>query len=157
MARAPKLTAEDFARLLQEAEAGDEDAQYAVGGAYLNGNGVKRDLLLGERWLLEAARQSHAHAQCDLGAMYADGGVLKQSYPDALKWLRKAADQGDVLAMAGLGSVYGRGFRDKSAGFFLRVSSPMPLSTGLKRTSGSASPYEAVMRRPRGICRCSSA
>ena len=75
----PKLTAGDFAHLLEEAELGDEDAQYAVGGAYLNGNGVKRDLFRGERWLLAAAEQGQAAAQCDLGALYADGRILKQS------------------------------------------------------------------------------
>ncbi len=71
--------------------------------------------------MLSAAEQGHAAAQCDLGALYADGRILKQSYSDALKWLKKAAEQGDVLAMASLGSVYGRGFRDRSIGYFQRM------------------------------------
>ena len=52
MAMLPKLTAEEFAHSLAEAELGDEDAEYLIGAAYLNGNGVKRDLFLGEHWLL---------------------------------------------------------------------------------------------------------
>ena len=111
----------DFPRLLKEAESGDKDAQYVVGGAYLNGNGVKRDPFRGERWLLAAAEQGQAAAQCDLGALYTDGRILKQSYSNALKWLSKAAEQGDALAMANLGSLYGKGFRDNGIGFFQRV------------------------------------
>jgi TPR repeat protein len=67
----PELAPADFARLLGEAELGDRNAQYAVGAAYLNGNGVSREVILGERWRLAAAEQNHVHAQCDLGVLYA--------------------------------------------------------------------------------------
>ncbi len=120
-AKMPGLTAEKFAALLSAAERGDANSQYQVGGAYLNGNGVMRDVVLGEKWLLAAAERNHVAAQCDLGALYLDGRVLEQNYFDGVKWLNKAADQGDAKAMAGLGSVNGKGFRERSVGFFERI------------------------------------
>jgi len=117
----PGLTTEKFAALLSAAEGGDADSRYLVGGAYLNGNGVMRNPALGEKWLLAAAEQNHAAAQCDLGALYLDGKIPKQNYFSGIKWLSKAADQGDAIAMAGLGSIHGKGFRERSAGFFERM------------------------------------
>jgi len=117
-----KPKASTFNELRREAEQGDAQAQYTLGGAYYNGNGVARNLVEGTKWLLKAAEQGYAPAQCDFGAMYEKGvpGV-EQSYQDALKWFRKAAEQGDTLAQHNLGTLYARGFRDKSIGFFYRV------------------------------------
>jgi TPR repeat protein len=120
-ANMPRLTAEKFAALRSAAEHGDINSQYLAGAAYLNGNGVVRDIALGEKWLLAAAERNHVAAQCDLGALYLDGRILKQSYFDGLKWLSKAAEKGDAVAMAGLGSLNAKGFRERSVGFFERV------------------------------------
>ena len=114
----PKLTAGGFAHLLEEAELDDEDAQYAVGGAYYNGNGVARNLEEGAKWLQKAAEQGHIAAQCDLGVMYQKGIGVTQDYKATLKWLRMAAEQGDALAQHNLGSVYAKGFQVKGMSFF---------------------------------------
>ena len=116
-----KLYAPTFRQLLDEAKGGSMQAQYALGGAYYNGNSVARNPEEGAKWLQKAAEQGHIAAQCDLGVMYQKGIGVEQSYRDALKWLRKAAEQGDALAQHGLGSIYAKGFRDKSIGFFDRV------------------------------------
>jgi uncharacterized protein len=78
-----------------DADKGDAEAQYALGGAYYNRNGVPRNMAEGARWLERAATNGHPRAQCDLGTMYLkkDAGV-KQDYGEALKWLRRAATYG---------------------------------------------------------------
>jgi TPR repeat protein len=117
-----KPNASLFDQLRKEAEQGNAQAQYALGGAYYNGKGVARDPVEGAKWLLKAAEQGYAPAQCDLGAMYEKGVGVEQSYQDTLKWFPKAAEQGDILAQHNLGTIYARGFRDKSVGFFYRVA-----------------------------------
>jgi len=105
-----------------DAEKGDAEAQYALGGAYYNGNGVPRNIAEGARWLEMAATNGYARAQCDFGTMFLkkNSGV-KQNYGDALKWFRRAAMKGDALAFHNLGSLCTTGFRDYSIGFFDRV------------------------------------
>jgi TPR repeat protein len=105
-----------------DAEKGDAEAQYALAGAYYNGNGVPRNIAEGARWLEMAATNGHVRAQCDFGTMFLkkNSGV-KQDYGDALKWLRRAAMKGDALAFHNIGSMCATGFRDYSIGFFNRV------------------------------------
>ena len=42
-------------QLQAEAQRGNAQAQYALGGAYYNGNGVTRNPAQGAQWLLRAA------------------------------------------------------------------------------------------------------
>jgi TPR repeat protein len=93
-------------------------AQYALGAAYYNGNGVTRNPEEGAKWLQKAAEQGHMAAQCDLGVMYQKGKGVKQDYQATLKWFRLAAEQGDALAQHNLGSVHAKGFKVKGMGFF---------------------------------------
>ncbi len=116
-----RLNASTFNQLQKEAEQGNPQAQYALGGAYYNGNGTARNPVEGARWLLKAAENGYAPAQCDLGVMYEKGAGVEQSYKDTLKWYCTAAEQGDALAQHNLGTLYTKGFRDRSVGFFLRV------------------------------------
>ena len=116
-----KLKGSQIEQLWAAAERGDPQAQYALGGAYFNGNGVARDAVQGAHWLLKAAEGGYAPAQCDLGVMCQNGVGVDQSYGDALKWYRKAAEQGDALACHNLGSLHGKGFRDKRKRFLMRM------------------------------------
>lgn len=120
-ARMEKLKASDIERLQAAGERGDLQAQYMLGGAYYNGNGVARDASRGVHWLLKAAEGGYAPAQCDLGVMYQIGAGVDQSFSDAVKWYRKAAEQGDALASHNLGSLRAKGFKDKKLGFFARM------------------------------------
>jgi TPR repeat protein len=103
-----------FQELQAEAERGNAQAQYALGGAYYNGNGVARNPAQGAQWLLKAAEGGYAPAQCDLGVMYQNGSGLDQSFNDAVKWYRKAAEQGDAMACHNLGSLSAKGFWDRN-------------------------------------------
>ncbi|MCX7310289.1 MAG: tetratricopeptide repeat protein [Alphaproteobacteria bacterium] len=113
-----KLTPATFKQLQDEAEGGSMQAQYALGAAYLNGNGVKRNPEAGTKWLRKAAESGHIAAQCDLGVMYQKGIGVECDYQETLKWYRLAADQGDALAQHNLGSVHAKGFKVKGLGFF---------------------------------------
>ena len=111
-----------FSQLQKEAEQGNVEAQYNLGGAYYNGSGVAKNPVEGAKWLLKAAEGGHIHAQCDLGVMYQKGVGVEQSYRDTLKWYRMAAEQGDALAQHDLGSLNAKGFRLKGMGFFNRTA-----------------------------------
>jgi TPR repeat protein len=108
-------------QLQAEAERGNAQAQYALGGAYYNGNGVTRNPAQGAQWLLRAAEGGYAPAQCDLGVMYQKGVGVDQSFDDAVKWYQKAAKQGDAVACHNLGSLRAKGFWDKNLSFFQRI------------------------------------
>ena len=95
-------------------------AQYALGEAYYNGNGVARNPEQGAKWLQKAAEQGHIAAQCDLGVMYQKGIGVEQDYRATLKWFRMAAEQDDALAQHNLGSLYAKGFKMKGMWFFDR-------------------------------------
>ena len=116
-----QFTAVTLKQLQDEAASGSMHAQYALGGAYYNGNGVERNPKEGAKWLQKAAEQGLIAAQCDLGAMYHKGYGVEQDYQQTLKWLRMAAEQGDAFAQHSLGSVYAKGFKLKGLGFFDRT------------------------------------
>ncbi|MCU7947856.1 MAG: SEL1-like repeat protein, partial [Candidatus Thiodiazotropha sp. (ex Cardiolucina cf. quadrata)] len=56
----------DFARAAQIyqtlAESGDLEAQFALGGFYRSGRGVKKDQAQAYQWFLQAAQQEHIDA-----------------------------------------------------------------------------------------------
>jgi TPR repeat protein len=116
-----KLDPSTLQQLQAEAERGNAQAQYVLGGAYYNGNGVARNPAQGAQWLLKAAEGGYAPAQCDLGAMYEKGAGVDQSFDDAVKWYEKAARQGDALACHNMGTLRAKGFWDKKLGFFKRM------------------------------------
>jgi TPR repeat protein len=113
-----KLSPSTFKQLYEEAERGGMQAQYALGGAYYNGNGTSRNPTEGAKWLLRAAEQGHIAAQCDLGVMYQKGEGVEQDYRETLKWYRLAAEQGDARAQHNLGSLNAKGFKVKGMSFF---------------------------------------
>jgi len=77
------------------ADAGDADAQTALGMMRLSGQGVPQDIEKGIAYLTTAAEAGHTHAQYMLGLVY--GTDLFGAEPDsaeARKWLQAASDQG---------------------------------------------------------------
>jgi TPR repeat protein len=100
------LTPDRFIRFLRQAEAGDWTAQYTVGSAYAEGNGVKQSYPDALKWLHKAAEQGHTLAQADLGSLYAEGFQDKSAWffqrnagvdrAEAYKWFRLALQGGYV-------------------------------------------------------------
>lgn len=84
------------------AEQGDAFAQYAIGDAYLKGNGTARDLVKARHWLQLSAEQGNEFGQMQLANTYdAENNGEKYIY-----WLTKAAEQGLGEAQCNLGVEY---------------------------------------------------
>jgi len=85
----------DYSTALREwqplAEAGDVDAQSAIGFMYFNGQGVEQDYLQAFAWYRRAARQGNALAQNNLALMYANGNGVQRDDVRALMWFTLAA------------------------------------------------------------------
>jgi hypothetical protein len=73
---------------------GDAGAQYWLGVAYYQGQGVPQDFERAAKWIREAAEQGYAQAQLDLGYLYHGGQGVPQDDVQATLWVRRAAEQG---------------------------------------------------------------
>ena len=128
---------EMLAEQLEEAEAGDADAQYEVGLKYLKGHGVEKDVSRAVHWLelsaksgneragiklqrmkdqrarfdatLKKATSGATQAQYTVGMMYLKGKGTAQNGSKARDWIGKAARQGDQKAITRLGILYLKG------------------------------------------------
>jgi len=107
----------DSSTLLKAAQHGDPNGQFQIGGLYMSGRGVARDLGEAAKWYTRAAQQGHAVAASNLGVLYANGWGVPQSDAEAVNWFHKAADAGDAGGENNLGSMYiaGRGVAQSDA------------------------------------------
>ena len=78
-------------------------AQVNLGFAYLDGNGVEKNVGKAAHWFYKAASHGLPIAQYVMGGMYAEGKGVKQDSIEALKWLR-LAQQGDYAPAAPKGT-----------------------------------------------------
>jgi uncharacterized protein len=91
------------------ADQGNASAQYNLGVAYENGEGVPADHAQAVAWFREAAEQGDARAQVVLGSKYYYGQDVAQDYTEAVVWYRKAAEQDNADAQYNLGVTYQNG------------------------------------------------
>jgi TPR repeat protein len=93
----------DFKTALNEwlplAEAGDAEAQNAVGALYNHGLGVQRDDAAAVHWYQMAADQNFPMAMRNLANMYATGHGVPFDKDQAEAWYQKAAGAGDPVAI----------------------------------------------------------
>lgn len=105
----------DFAAALSNwrplAQAGDADAQFALGTLYQSGQGVPRDDEQATAWFRKAAEQGSVPAQYNLGNAYKHGRGVQADEAQAVHWWTKAAKAGLAPAQFNLGTAYfyGRG------------------------------------------------
>ena len=83
-----------FAQWRALAEAGDAEAQTALAGLYLDGQGAPVDPAAALRWYRRAAEQGEAVAQQNLGDLYRRGVGVGRDLVSAYVWLSLAAGQG---------------------------------------------------------------
>jgi uncharacterized protein len=76
----------------QLAAEGDADAQYDLGRAYYEGDGVPKDYAEALRWFRKAADQLHLDANSDLGRMYETGEGGSTDRAEAVRYYFRAAD-----------------------------------------------------------------
>jgi len=105
---AAALGAQTLTDLQRRADAGDRDAQTALGTLYETGEGVPLDPARAATLYRAAAAAGHVGAQINLATMYLDGGVPRDPAA-AVEWLTKAADAGSALAQMNLGMLYESG------------------------------------------------
>lgn len=92
------VSAQSFDDYMSQALMGDAESQFVVGICYLEGDGVERNVEVGERWLIEATNSSNPKWKIALGEMYYYGDLLEQNYEEALKWYLAAMKSEDVEA-----------------------------------------------------------
>ena len=102
----PPRPAESVAAM---AEAGDADAQVALGMMYEAGDGVPRDLDLAAGLYRLAAEQGNALGEYALAELYARGRGVPRDDARAVRWFRAAAEQGEPAAQFRLGYYYEHG------------------------------------------------
>jgi hypothetical protein len=78
-------------RVIEQAKAGDQVAQYKLGYDYFLGRGVPIDYVQAAIWWRKAADQGYPQAQNNLGVLYNAGKGVPQSYAEAYFWQNLAA------------------------------------------------------------------
>ena len=91
------------------ADAGDPNAQLALGLAYYHGDGEPRDPKAAIKWLTEAANRGNVEAKFYLATMLAAGDGAGQDLAGAAKLYADAAERGHAAAQFNLGRAYAKG------------------------------------------------
>lgn len=85
------MTTEEFSAKLAQAQAGDKNAQNAIGYAYSNGDGVEKNLEKAFEWFLKSAEQGQLNSIMNVGGWcYLWGNGTTQDNEKALYWMEKA-------------------------------------------------------------------
>ena len=79
--------------VIEQAKAGDAEAQYKLGYDYFLGRGVPVDYVQAAIWWRKAADQGYPQAQNNLGVLYNSGKGVPQSYAEAYFWQNLAASR----------------------------------------------------------------
>lgn len=98
------LSQEELEQLMRDAEQGDAEAQYQLGGYYHKGE--RRDYGRAFTWYLKAAKAGYLLAQKRVAEMYMSGKKIGKDVDEAARWLVLAAKQGDIDAQFQLGEYY---------------------------------------------------
>lgn len=97
----------------KSAEQGNADGQFGLGSMYASGEGVKRDVGVGRKWVTKAAEQGHPSAINEMALAYMTGGLgiaeEARKSEEALRWIRLAAGNNFVLAIRELVKAYRQG------------------------------------------------
>lgn len=89
-----------FAWFSNAAAQGVPEAQYMTGFMLLQGQGMKKSILMAVDFFRQAAQQNHTSAQYVLGQMYWKGLGVKRNLTEGRKWLSLAAENGNESARA---------------------------------------------------------
>jgi Sel1 repeat len=98
-----------IAELTEVAKQGSKSAIYALGVRYSNGEGVKVNRELANKYYAEAAGMGYAPAQNNLGWSYREGLGVDKNSAAAVFWFRLAAIQSNPLALQNLAEMYSTG------------------------------------------------
>ena len=85
---------------------GDARAQYNLGAAYWDGNGVLKDRSKSLYWYRKSANQNLPRAQNIMGHFYKDGLVVEKDLNESFKYWSLASDQDYEAAHGSLAGLY---------------------------------------------------
>jgi len=88
------------------ADVGDTAAMVTLAEAYLDGNGVPKDVSQAVTWYRKAADAGNTVGMGKLALKYIFGEGVKKDEVQAASWYRRAADLGDGFAMFNLAGMY---------------------------------------------------
>ena len=97
----------EIAKLRREAEQGNDVAQFKLGKAYDNGDGVPADKTKAALWYRAASDQGHLMAQLSLAAAYYQGKGVPRNMMLACMWLNIARASGSDPLTIALTDAYG--------------------------------------------------
>lgn len=101
---------------------GHPKAQYQLGGYYLFGIGVEKDVLKAVDWYQKSAAQGNIEAMVSLGDIYYAGDVgVPKNTSIAIQWYSKAAERGSEVSAYHLFNLYSKGIevqRDNQAAMY---------------------------------------
>jgi hypothetical protein len=89
---------EEFPLVLSRAEAGDIDAQFALGQRLSFGDGVKEDHAEAASWYERAANAGNVDAMVNLAALHRSGKGVPRDLSKALAWLERALPGDGLIA-----------------------------------------------------------
>jgi len=99
---------DDAATLVQlqsDAAQGNPHAQYNLGLAYAQGNGVEKDYAKAAEYYTKAAEQGNVNAEYNLGTLCINGEGIAKDPDVAARWFTKATEQGDMNAAHSLADI----------------------------------------------------
>jgi len=108
----------DAKKLIQQASQGFAEAQFNLGMAYYNGDGVPQDYAQAVKWFRLAADQGVASAQYNLALCYMKGEGVEKDMAEGHIWLENAAEQNHTKSQIVLGKVYGNLATFNAGNFF---------------------------------------
>ena len=99
-----------FSNTLANAQAGDANAQVALGNVFAEGlYGVPQNDAEAFRWYERAAEAGNSMGEFMLGSCYEQGKGPAKSFSEAAAWYKRSAGKGFAAAQAALGTLYSTG------------------------------------------------
>jgi TPR repeat protein len=103
------LSGAEVSALASKAQAGDAEAQTALGRIYLAGQSVKPDVKAAVKWFQSAAAQNEPEALATLGELTQAGQGVPKNIEEAARLYRLAAEKGSVAGQYNLAFLYESG------------------------------------------------
>ena len=105
----------DNRHLLEDAQAGDREAQYTLAQLYRKGyGGVDKSITRAVTWFQRAAEAGHVDSMYSLAMLLLENEKENGLRAESYGWLLKAADAGHADSQYALGRAFGAGDPEKS-------------------------------------------
>jgi len=121
-AKNPRESQKGFDFIRKSAQMGNSEAQYGLGAAYREGEGVERNVEKAFDWTKKSAENGFLDAEFNIAHMLHNGIGTAVDEKAAIEWYTIAADKGHVDAQHNLGNIYGQKKKNILARKYLRMA-----------------------------------